>query len=102
MELKPFLSSCGKSFLLCSSIIRELDRFVNGWEMNKGGEKTNPMESTRENIFLANVLVDIVSNKSILDRFHTFNCDSDVHNDSNEAEAEGDASTSFAGTHLSE
>jgi len=46
MKLKAFLGSSGKGFLLSVGIIREFDGFMNRWEMDKGGEKTNPMEST--------------------------------------------------------
>jgi len=46
MELKAFLGSSGKSFLLSVGVIRELDGFVDRWEVDEGREKTNPMEST--------------------------------------------------------
>ena len=46
MELKAFLGSGGEGFLLSVGVIRELDGFMDRWEMDKGGEKTNPMEST--------------------------------------------------------
>jgi hypothetical protein len=88
MELKAFLGSGGKSFFLSCGIIRELNGFVDGWEMNEGREKTNPMKPPRQNVYLINILIDVVSNESILNRFNTFNCYGNVHNDSNKTEAE--------------
>ena len=102
MELKAFLGSGGKSFFLSVGIIRELDGFVNRWEMNKGREKTNPMESTGKDVLLVNILIDIVSDESIFSWLNTFNCDGDVHNDTNKTEAECETSASFTGAHSSE
>ena len=102
MELKSFLGSGGEGFLLSIGIIREFNGFVNRWEMNKGREKTNPMESTGQDVFLVNILVDIISNESIFSWLNTFNCDGNVHNDSNKSEAKREATTSLATAHSPE
>ena len=102
MELKAFLGSGRKSFLLSVSIVREFDRLVNGREVNQGREKTNPVKSTGQDFFLADILIDIVSNESIFSWLNTFNCDSNVHNDSNKSETKRHASTSCASAHSSE
>jgi hypothetical protein len=102
MELKAFLGSGRKSFLLGVSIIRELDGFVDGREMNKGREQTNPVKSTGQDVVLGNILVDIVSNESIFSWLNTFNCDGNVHNDSNKSEAKREATTSLATAHSPE
>jgi len=73
---------------LSGGIIRELNGFVDRWEMNEGREKTNPMKPPRQNVYLINILIDVISNESILNRFNTFNCYGNVHNDSNKTEAE--------------
>jgi len=102
MELKAFLGSSGKGFLLSIGIIREFNGFVDRWEMNKGREKTNPMESTGKDVFLVNILVDIISNESIFSWLNTFNCYGDIHDNTNETEAKCETSASFTGAHSTE
>lgn len=99
VELKTLLGSGGEGFLLSGGVIRELNGFVDGWEVNKGWEKTNPMKTTSKDVFLINILIDIVPNQSVFGWLNTFNSNGNVDNKSHKTEAEWEAAASLSCSH---
>ena len=100
MELKTFFSPGWESFLLSSRVVRELNGFVSGWEMNQAWKESNPMKTSFQNIFRIDILLDIVPNERKLSWLDTLNSHGNVYNESYEPEAETHAAASLAWAHL--
>lgn len=102
VQLETLLGSGGELLLLGACVVRELDRLVDGWEMNQRVEKTNPMEASFQHFFLIDVLCEIVPNDSELCGLDTLDGNGDVNNECDKAEAKGQEAASFASAHAAE
>ena len=89
VQLKALLGSGGKGSLLGSSIVRELDWLVNGWEVDQRVKEADPVEATGKHLTLVDVLWQVITNECVLRWLNTFDSHCYVHYQSYEPQAEG-------------
>ena len=80
IECESFFGSCAEGIKLGTSVIWKLDALVNWWEMDKGVEDTDPVQTPFQYIVSIYILRNVVSYQSELRRLNAFYGNSDVHN----------------------
>ena len=102
MQFKALLGPGGQLRLLGAGIVGELDTLVDGWEVDQGVEKTDPMKASFKDLFLIYILRKVIADDGVFSGLDTFNSDSYVYDKRDKAQAEGEKAASLAGAHAPE
>ena len=102
VQLESLLGPGGELVLLSIGIVGELNTLVNCWEVDQRVEKTDPMQTSFQHLFLIDILGKIVANDGVLGWLDTFDGHSYVNYEGHKAETQGEEAASFAGGHAAE
>ena len=78
VQLEALLGSGGEGSLLGSSIVRELNWLVNGWEVDERVKEADPVEATYKYLTLVDVLWQVITYECVFCWLNTFDSHSYV------------------------